>query len=150
MNVWALDLHGLHATEAVHALKVRLAQLEKELAANPNFLYDHSQRTQGVGTEQPLPLAASRTVLKNELSVITGIFICSNSVANKNPWQNSQAYNFRLVDDDDVVLKIVCCYLIWFLILKVHQKFFPSDLKRFGFRIQIDLHSDLPKSHQLL
>jgi hypothetical protein len=72
VNVWALDLHGLHATEAVHALKERLAHLEKELAANPNFLYDHSQRMQGVGNEQPLPLAASRTVLKNELSVITG------------------------------------------------------------------------------
>lgn len=80
VNVWALDLHGLHATEAVHALKERLAHLEKELAANPNFLYDHSQRTQGVGKGQPLPLAASRTVLKNELSVVTGIFKCSTQI----------------------------------------------------------------------
>ncbi|KAG0609032.1 hypothetical protein M758_8G151800 [Ceratodon purpureus] len=71
VNVWSIDLHGLHATEAVMALQERLAYIEKELSTNPAFLYSQSQRAPG--HEQPLPLAASRAVVKNELSVITGV-----------------------------------------------------------------------------
>ncbi|XP_024403232.1 uncharacterized protein [Physcomitrium patens] len=88
-NVWTIDLHGLHATEAVMALQERLAYLEEELAKNPGFLYS-SQRVpnslsdvkgEGLGVnglmngkhEQSLPLAASRAVVKSDLSVITGV-----------------------------------------------------------------------------
>jgi hypothetical protein len=67
--VWSIDLHGLHATEAVMALQERLAYIEKELSTNPAFLYSQSQR---VPEHELLPLAASRAVIKNELSVITG------------------------------------------------------------------------------
>jgi len=77
VNVWSLDLHGLHATEAVVALQERLAYLEKELATNPASLHHLSQRAPDgakVLSEQPLPLAASRAVVKNELSVITGMY----------------------------------------------------------------------------
>lgn len=77
MNVWSIDLHGLHATEAVMALQERLAYLEKEIATNPVFIYS-SQRAPDPN-EQPLPLAASRAVVKNELSVITGIGFSSVS-----------------------------------------------------------------------
>lgn len=87
--MWTIDLHGLHATEAVMALQERLAYLEEELAKNPGFLYS-SQRVpnslsdvkgEGLGVnglmngkhEQSLPLAASRAVVKSDLSVITGI-----------------------------------------------------------------------------
>jgi hypothetical protein len=70
VNVWSTDLHGLHATEAVMALQECLAYIEKELSTNPAFLYSQSQRVPE--HEQPLPLAASRAVIKNELFVITG------------------------------------------------------------------------------
>ena len=77
MNVWSIDLHGLHGTEAVMALQERLTFIEKELSTNPTFLYSQSQRTPE--HEQPLPLAASRAIVKNELSVITGTHLLKNA-----------------------------------------------------------------------
>ncbi|XP_073385932.1 polyadenylate-binding protein-interacting protein 7 isoform X2 [Physcomitrium patens] len=87
-SIWSIDLHGLHATEAVMALQERLTHLEKELAKDRAFIY-RSQRVpgpplevkgQGSGVkelnskeEHSSPLAASRAVVKNELSVITGV-----------------------------------------------------------------------------
>eukprot|EP00850_Spirogloea_muscicola_P003436 SM000014S00224 [mRNA] locus=s14:85369:88454:+ [translate_table: standard] len=78
---WELDLHGLHAQEAVQALSV-LAQLEGGLATSSSALSGGSRPVPqpAVGTHSlltdgtaGLPVVTINTRLSNELIVITGV-----------------------------------------------------------------------------
>eukprot|EP00850_Spirogloea_muscicola_P006570 SM000031S11579 [mRNA] locus=s31:423640:425869:- [translate_table: standard] len=79
---WELDLHGLHAQEAVQALRQRLAQLEGDLATSSSALSGGSRHVPqpAVGTHSlltdgtaGLPVVTINTRLSNELIVITGV-----------------------------------------------------------------------------
>eukprot|EP00850_Spirogloea_muscicola_P013550 SM000092S24518 [mRNA] locus=s92:411058:422286:+ [translate_table: standard] len=79
---WELDLHGLHAQEAVQALRQRLAQLEGDLVPSTSALSggSHPVPQPAVGTHSllsdgtaGLPVVTINTRLSNELIVITGV-----------------------------------------------------------------------------
>lgn len=60
-DIWMLDLHGLHATEAVHALKQRLQRIESKMMLNHSTSPDKLAKLE---TIQPSPSFVSLSGLE--------------------------------------------------------------------------------------
>lgn len=78
-HVWGLDLHGLHASEAVQAVQHRLAQLERMIALHASggvFAAASTSRSSSTAaaTDDSGPMKiATTTFLQRPLKVITGV-----------------------------------------------------------------------------
>ncbi|KAL0927016.1 hypothetical protein M5K25_001167 [Dendrobium thyrsiflorum] len=60
-DIWMLDLHGLHATEAVHALKQRLQRIESKMMLNHSASLDKLAKLEKI---QPSPSFVSLSGLE--------------------------------------------------------------------------------------
>ena len=68
-GVFELDLHGLHASEAVAALQLRLAELEEGSSAS----HGRQEKLTVTSRRDDAPVLAARTPgVRPELMVITG------------------------------------------------------------------------------
>ncbi|KAM6579076.1 hypothetical protein CsatB_030913 [Cannabis sativa] len=72
-NVWNLDLHGLHATEAVQALKQRLHRIETQLLSNNSSFSTNRRRTVSSSSLESMEKASLRGQRPSSLHVITGV-----------------------------------------------------------------------------
>lgn len=83
-HVWGLDLHGLHASEAVQAVQHRLAQLERMIALHASggvFAAASTSRSSSTAaaTDDSGPMKiATTTFLQRPLKVITGAWRVHN------------------------------------------------------------------------
>lgn len=76
-DLWKLDLHGLHAAEAIQALQERLQEIETQVHPNHSSLFPKGVSESSTFTDAEKLAIPSRRQRPTSLQVITGKMTCT-------------------------------------------------------------------------